>query len=84
VQSIPVQQVAFDTQVPSAQSLSFVVVRFVSQPSLSGAPELQSAQPAAQPVYVHPPSPQAAPWLLPDVVSHATPQPVQLLTVFSG
>jgi hypothetical protein len=71
-------------QVPSAQAFSFVVVRFVSHPSLSGAAEVQSPHPAAQPVYVQPPGPHAAPWLLPDVVSHVMPQPVQLLTVFRG
>jgi hypothetical protein len=66
------------------QAFSSAVVRFVSQPSLSGAPEVQSPHPAAQPVYVQPPRPQAAPWLLPEVVSHVTPQPVQLVIVFSG
>jgi hypothetical protein len=50
VQSTPVQQVAVDTQVPSEQTFSSVVVRFVSQPSLSGEAELQSPHPAAQPV----------------------------------
>jgi hypothetical protein len=80
---MPVQHVAVDTHVPSEHNLSFAVVRFVSQPSLSGAPELQSPQLAAQPVYVQPPSPQAAPWLLPDVVSHAAPHAVQLLSVLS-
>jgi len=60
------------------------VPRFVSQPSLSGGAELQSPHPAAQPVYVQPPGPHAAPWLLPDVVSHVIPQPVQLLIVFNG
>jgi hypothetical protein len=33
---------------------------------------------------VQPPGPQAAPWLLPEVVSHVMPQPVQLPIVFSG
>jgi hypothetical protein len=84
VQSTPEQQVALGTQVPSEQTLSFAVVRFVSQPSPSGGAELQSPHPAAQPVYVQPPGPQAAPWLLPDVVSHAMPHPVQLAIVFSG
>jgi len=84
VQSMPEQHVAFGTHVPSEQTLSFVVVRFVSQPSPSGGPELQSPHPAAQPVYVQPPRSHAAPWLLPDVVSHVMPHPVQLLTVFSG
>jgi hypothetical protein len=70
--------------VPSEQTFWLVVVRLVSQPSLSGEAELQSPQPAAQPVYVQPPAVQAAPWLLPVVVSHAAPHAVQLLRVFSG
>jgi hypothetical protein len=61
LQSDAVQHVALGTHVPSAQAFSFAVVRFVSQPSLSGGAELQSPHPAAQPVYVQPPGPQAAP-----------------------
>jgi hypothetical protein len=83
-QSAAVQQVPLATHVPSAQAFSFTVVRLVSQPLLSGAAELQSPHPAAQPVYVQPPGPHAAPWLLPDVVSHAMPHPVQLPMVLSG
>jgi hypothetical protein len=70
--------------VPSPQTFWFVVLRFVEQPGLFGGAVLQSPQPAAQPVYVHPPGPHAAPWLWPDVVSHVMPQPVQLVVVFSG
>jgi hypothetical protein len=84
VQSTPVQQAVFATHVPSEHTRSFAVTRFVSQPSLSGVAELQSAQPAAQPVYEQPPGPHVAPWLSPVVVSHVMPQPVQLLTVSSG
>jgi hypothetical protein len=83
-QSAAEQHVPFATQVPSEQTFWFVLLTFVSQPSLSGAAELQSPHPAAQPVYVQPPGPQVAPWLCPDVVSHVIPHPVQLLTVFSG
>jgi hypothetical protein len=50
VQSAAVQHVPFATQAPSAHTFWFDVVRLVSQPSLSGAVELQSAQPAAHPV----------------------------------
>ena len=84
MQSAAEQHVPTVTHVPSEHAFWLVVVRFVSQPSVSGGAELQSPQPAAQPVYVQPPGPQAAPWLWPDVVSHAAPHAVQLLTVFSG
>jgi hypothetical protein len=84
VQSTPVQQLVFAMHVPSEHTRSFAVTRFVSQPSLSGGVALQSAHPAAHPVYEQPPGPHVAPWLSPVVVSHVIPQPVQLLTVFSG
>lgn len=61
VQSDAEQHVPLGTHVPSGQALSFAVLRFVSQPSLSGDAELQSPHPAAQPVYVQPPGPHAAP-----------------------
>jgi hypothetical protein len=83
-QSAAEQHVPLATHVPSAQVFSFAVVRLVSQPSLSGEAELQSPHPAAQPVYVQPPGPHAAPWLWPDVVSHVMPHPVQFEIVFSG
>jgi hypothetical protein len=84
VQSAAVQHAAFATHVPSAQVFSLAVARFVSHPSPSGGALEQSPQPAAQPVYVHPPGPHAAPMLLPEVVSHVTPHAVQLLIVSSG
>jgi hypothetical protein len=54
----------------------------VSQPSVSGAVVLQSAQPAAQPAYL-----QVVPshvGLVLRLLSHASLQPVQSETVFSG
>jgi hypothetical protein len=52
----------------------------VSQPSASGAVVLQSAQPGAHPEYSHVVPLHAAPVLC--VVSHVTPQPLQLVVVF--
>ena len=59
-----------------------IVFSVVSQPSRSGAVEVQSPKVALQLVYVHPPAPQAAP--LEWVVSHTRPQPVQFVVVLSG
>jgi hypothetical protein len=51
--------------------------RLVSQPLMSGAVVLQSAKPAAQPVYAHDVPLQEAPMLW--VVSQALPQPPQFV-----
>jgi hypothetical protein len=76
--------VPFATHVPMEHCFSPAVPRFVSHPLASGGVALQSPHPAAHPVYVHVPALHAAPWLWPDVVSHAAPHAPQLLVVFSG
>jgi len=58
-----------------------VVERFVSQPFVSGAAVLQSAQPDAHPPYVQPVPLHAAPRLWVELVSHACPHAPQLAVV---
>jgi serine/threonine-protein kinase len=62
-------------------ALQFVVVSVgVSHPSVSGAVLVQSARPAAQPVYSQLVPLHVAPWLF--LVSHAAPHAVQFVGVF--
>ena len=74
----------FDEEQPRMHEPHFVAFEFtsVSHPSVSGAVVVQSPKPALHPVYVHVLPVQPAPVLR--VVSQASPQPLQLVVVFSG
>jgi hypothetical protein len=81
MQSAAMQHDDTATHAPSPHTFFPIPVRFVSQPSLSGAPALQSCHPVAQLWYMQVVPVHMAPRLCCEIVSHVTPQAPQLAVV---